>query len=58
MGERETEQLGYLVLELVVRAEHGLGAESRVRNDTMDMQKELWEPASEIRQEALRHRPQ
>ena len=47
-----------LISKLVVRAEHGLGAESGVRDDTMDMQKELWEPASEIRQEALRHRPQ
>ena len=58
MGERETEQLGYLVLELVVRAEHRLAAKDRVADDLVDVEEQFRESTREVRKEAVGHRPQ
>ncbi len=38
-----------LIAELIVRAEHRLGAERRGRNDTVDVKEELGEAAREVR---------
>ena len=56
MGERETEQLGYLVLELVVRAEHRLGVQCGVGDDAVYVKEESGEATGEVGKEAFRHR--